>query len=97
MVYTQFTHDLSNNDYVSLFGVGGMTELNGNTFKVSQATTNSFALHDYDATSLDSDADGSGGIVRKIELKYTRGSHTHVRSVIHLPEANIFPITVTVS
>jgi hypothetical protein len=44
VVTTATGHGLSNGDSVYITGVGGMTELNGNTYAVTSVTSNTFAL-----------------------------------------------------
>ena len=45
-VVTAAAHGLSNGDTVEIVGVGGMTQLNGKTFTVANAATNTFTLVD---------------------------------------------------
>ncbi|HEV7228484.1 ubiquitin-activating E1 FCCH domain-containing protein [Brevundimonas sp.] len=52
VVITSANHGLSNNDYVYFSDVGGMTELNGDTFLVGNATTNTFTIDLQASSSL---------------------------------------------
>lgn len=59
----------SNGDWVFFSGVGGMTQLNGNTYIVAAAGAGSFALHDLNGNPVNSTAYGvytSGGTVSRI-------------------------------
>ena len=49
---TANNHGLSNNDYVRLTDIGGMTALNNQTFLVGNATTNSYTIDPSDTTTL---------------------------------------------
>jgi len=44
VVITSANHGLSNNDYVYITDVGGMTQINGDTFLVGNATTNTYTI-----------------------------------------------------
>ena len=44
VVITAAGHGFSNGDFVYIDGVNGMTQLNGNTYKVASASSNTFAL-----------------------------------------------------
>ena len=70
VVITSVAHGLSNENEVKITGVIGMTELNGNTYKIANKATDTFELTDPDD---DSNIDGtsfteysSGGFARKI-------------------------------
>jgi hypothetical protein len=52
VVITSANHGLSNNDYVYFTDVGGMTELNGDTFLVGNVTTNTFTIDMQASSSL---------------------------------------------
>lgn len=56
VVVTSASHGLSNGDEVYITGVAGMTELNGRSFLVASATTNTFALQDLNGDNVN----GSG-------------------------------------
>lgn len=69
-VVTATAHGYSTGDWVKISGVGGMTRLNGQTFRVGATTTDTFALQNplteaaYDTSGLD--AYTSGGVVARI-------------------------------
>jgi hypothetical protein len=68
-VVTSVAHGYSDNDDVFIESVGGMTELNGRTFRVDVLTTDTFSLLDLDGTNIDSTGYGtytSGGTAKKI-------------------------------
>lgn len=71
VVVTAVAHGFSNADEVKITGVEGMTELNGNTYKIANVATDTFELTDEDTFA---DVDGSdytaydeGGYARKIQ------------------------------
>ena len=51
-VVTATAHDFNNGESVTISGVVGMTELNGNTYTVANATANTFELQGVDSTSF---------------------------------------------
>ena len=59
----------NNGDWVYVTGVGGMTQLNGNTYIVAGATSGSFQINDLNGNPVDSSAYGaytSGGTFARI-------------------------------
>lgn len=59
----------ANGNWVFFSGVGGMTQLNGNTYIVASVGAGSFALHDLNGNAVDSTAYGvytSGGTASRI-------------------------------
>lgn len=67
-VVTSTGHGLSNGDTITIRNVVGMTELNGNRYKVANKTDNTFELTDEDDADIDSTAYGvylSGGEARE--------------------------------
>lgn len=59
----------ANGDWVFILGVGGMTQLNGNTYIVASAGAGSFALNDLNGNPVNSAAFGtytSGGTVSRL-------------------------------
>jgi hypothetical protein len=84
VVITATSHGFSNGDYVKIDNVVGMTELNGNTYKVADKTDHTFEL----TTTADVDVDGtaytayqSGGEVRKKVTAISGLSHLEGESV----------------
>lgn len=59
-VITCTGHDFEEGDLVYISGVGGMTQLNGNTYVVTGVTKDTFALKDTDSTSYSTYT--SGGV-----------------------------------
>jgi hypothetical protein len=51
VVITSAAHGLSAGDRVTIAAVGGMTELNGNTYTIEYVTTNTFALKGIDGSA----------------------------------------------
>jgi hypothetical protein len=68
-VVTISSHGYSNGDHVIISSVGGMTEVNGKTFKVNNVTTNTFELQNVDGVNVNTSAFTtytSGGVANKI-------------------------------
>lgn len=68
VVITALSHGFSNGDTVRIDDVEGMTELNGNTYKVANKTTDTFELTNTSDVNIDGSAYNaykSGGKVRK--------------------------------
>ena len=68
-VVTSNGHGFSNGDFVNIYGVVGMTEINNTTFKVSNKSTNTFELQNVDGTNINSTnftTYSSGGIINRI-------------------------------
>ena len=71
-VVTASTHGFSNDDFVILSSVAGMTEVNGITYKVANKTTNTFELNDVDGNAVNTSTSGpystytSGGVANRI-------------------------------
>lgn len=55
-VITDNAHGYSNGDWVYLFGIGGMTQLNGQTLVVAGKTTNTYTLTDVYGNAIDTTA-----------------------------------------
>lgn len=53
VVVTSAAHPFFDGDIIYISGVGGMTQLNGNYYKVSAATTNTFALQTVAGVNVD--------------------------------------------
>ena len=53
-VVTATSHGYNNGDHVIISTVTGMVEVNGKTFQVANATTNTFELQDVDGNNIDS-------------------------------------------
>ena len=91
-VVTSAAHGLSNGDWVEVEGIGGMTQLNGNTYIVAGVTTNTFTLTDLFGNAIDTTSYGvftSGGTFSRLYtiaspyadtdlylLKYTQSADT---------------------
>ena len=66
VVITAASHGLSDGDVIAISGVGGMVELNGNTYTVAGATTNTFQLSGINGTGYTTYT--SGGQVARPKL-----------------------------
>lgn len=85
-VVTATSHGFSDGDEVLITDVLGMTEVNGNTYTVSNATANTFELQDLEDTPADIDGSGftayvSGGEVRKYVTTVSGAWHLEGESV----------------
>ncbi len=54
IVITAVAHGFSDGEIIGVFNVAGMTELNGNTYKVSSSTDDTFELTDFSDVDIDS-------------------------------------------
>lgn len=66
-VVTSAAHGYSNGDQVAISGVRGMTRINGRTFTVAGATTNTFQLAGLDTSAMAAYA-GGGDAARIVEV-----------------------------
>ena len=79
VVTTSGSHGLENGDDVYISGVVGMTELNGQVFKVSNKGTTTFELTDSTGTNVDTTSYttySSGGSVFPMFIRITNGHAT---------------------
>ena len=60
VVITSASHGLNNGNKIVISGVVGMTELNGNTYYVQNATTNTFSLSSNTDPASTTNVDGTG-------------------------------------
>lgn len=68
-VFTSAAHGYSNGDWIFIVGVGGMTNFNGLTWIVQNATTNTFTVTDLFGTAIDTttfSAYTSGGTAARL-------------------------------
>ena len=100
VVITAASHGFSNGDLVDIKGVVGMTEINGNYYKVADQTTNTFELTNQ-TTGVDVNGSAytaydSGGEVRKGVTTITGLSHLEGVTVQIVGNGAVFPdATVT--
>lgn len=83
VVVTSAAHGFSDGDIVFISGVTGMTQLNGNTYVVSNKAANTFELKDLDGTDVNGTAFGvfSGtAIVSQFTTDSITGIHTYYDS-----------------
>jgi hypothetical protein len=80
-VVTATAHGFSDGDFIQISGVSGMTQVNGETFKIANTTTNTFELQTLNGTDIDSTgytAYSSGGTATQIdsilETAYSTGT-----------------------
>jgi hypothetical protein len=92
VVITATAHGRSNGDVIRIADVVGMTELNGNQYKVANATANTFELTDL----LDQDVDGtgftaysSGGTAQFATTSITNLHHLEGETVVALADGNV--------
>ena len=105
VVITSASHGFANGDKVGLFGLGGMTEVNGRTFSVANATTNTYELSGEDGTGHTTYTDSGkaypteagtafkayveGGEVRVASLTFTGLEHLIGATVQVLADGNV--------
>jgi fibronectin type 3 domain-containing protein len=81
---TAAAHGLSDGDDIKIFGVSGMTELNGNTYEVAAASADFFSLLDTAGASVDGSAYTAyteGGEVHKIVTTISGLDHLALETV----------------
>lgn len=107
IVITSVAHGYSDDDWVFFDDVGGMTELNGQTWIVANKTADTFELTDLFGTPLDSSAFGvytSGGTAQRIYtvvspyaaidlpfLKYTQSADTMTLTCVNQQTNTEYP------
>jgi hypothetical protein len=99
VVITIAGHGYSDDDLVDISGVVGMTELNGNRYKVANKDTNTFELTRYD-TGDNIDGTGfttyvSGGKSRKAKTTIDGLDHLEGEAVIGLSNGGVISGTVS--
>jgi hypothetical protein len=101
-IVTAAAHGFANGDWVKPFNIAGMTELNADTFQVSNVTTNTFQLNDHTGAAVDTTAYGtyvSGGSFYRIYTLATPYASTDLatlkafqsKSLIRLTSNNFQP------
>ena len=98
VVVTSTAHGMSDGDLVDISAIVGMTELNGNRYKVANKSANDFELTDQND---DSDIDGtaytayvSGGIAKKAVTILSGLDHLEGEIVAVLADGNVDTATV---
>lgn len=83
-VVTSAGHGFSNGDKVRIDGIVGMSQLNGNLYKVKNVAANTFELTDYDGNNINSSSFStyvSGGSARKLVTSISGLSHLEGQTV----------------
>ncbi len=101
LVITAPSHGLSNGDQVKIDNVVGMTQLNGKSYLVAGADTNTFHLHTLTGVEVDGSEYPvyiSGGEVRKMVtdisgLLYLAGETVQVQTDGNVPVVNSFVVS----
>jgi Ubiquitin-activating enzyme E1 FCCH domain len=86
-VITSTAHGLSTNDIVKLTGIGGMTELNGNTYRVLSIGANTFSLTNLQGGSVNTTSFGaytSGGVFTQVGTSRTGTAALSTSNVLTL-------------
>lgn len=95
VVLTITGHGLSNGDIIAISDVAGMTDINGNQYKVAGVTTNTVQLTDaVDGSNIDGtefDAYVSGGYARKCFNTFTGLDYLNGMTVSILGDGFVFP------
>ena len=93
IVVTAVAHGFSNGDYVDIQDIVGMTELNGNRYKVANKTTDTFELVNMDDnTNINGTAYTSyisGGVVRKAVHTVSGLNHLEGKIVSILADGSV--------
>lgn len=100
-VVTSTGHNLSNTDLIDVEKVEGMTEVNGNRYKVKNVTANTFELtNPANDANIDSSAFGvwrEGGVFRKAESSFTGLDHLEGETVSVLADGSVISPSPTVT
>ena len=88
-VVTASSHPFSDGDIIRITGVGGMTEVNGNVYKVANSAANTFELNDRSDNNIDTSAFTAyttGGQVRERVTSISGLDHLEGETVTVLGE-----------
>lgn len=101
VVVSATAHPFSNDDFVRITGVEGMTELNGNVYMVKNKAANTFELYLIDGTT---ELNGSGfsaytggGTVQKVVKSISGLSHLEAKTVHLLADGATHPTETVAS
>ena len=95
-VVTSAAHSYANGDWVYISGVVGMTEVNGRTFKVAGAATNTFQLQEVDGTNVNSTSYSnytSAGTAARVYTLATPYAHTDLPLLKYKQSADVMTLT----
>lgn len=100
-VVTAAAHGFSNGDLIYFYGVGGMTQLNGNLYEIANVTANTFELSGINSTAYGTYTSGGTASPSRVpKLSTTSGSSTvSVTLQDHGVSQNdkvVFPLSTTV-
>lgn len=93
-VVTANSHGFSDGDKVLISGVIGMTDVNGESYLVSNSSTNTFELQDLDGNDIDASSFSayvSGGEVRKYVTTISNLNHLEGATVSVLADGAVRP------
>ncbi len=100
VVVTAPTHGFSDGDTIKIYEILGMTELNGNTYKIKNKTANTFELTDEDDVNINGsafEAYVANGIVRKKVSTITGLDHLEGETVSILADGSVLTDEVVVN
>lgn len=100
VVITSASHGFANGDSVRIDGVAGMTQLNGNTYKVAGVATNTFQLQDLSGNNVNGVVYAtyvSGGEARKKVTSVGGLAHLEGETVKILADGAVHPDRVVAS
>jgi hypothetical protein len=95
VVVTSTAHGLSDGDDVRIVRVSGMTELNGNSYKLGEVTTNTFELAAIDGPSVTAITRANPGSVTSVAHGLSTNDEVHFHGVGGMTEVNGNGYTVT--
>lgn len=95
-VITSNAHGYSNNDLIFLNNIGGMTQLNGGTYTVANATANTFTLKDQFGANVDTTHFGvytSGGTAARIYTLVSPYAEADLVAIKYTQSADVMSLT----
>ena len=95
-VVTSASHGYNNGDEVFLYSVGGMTQVNGRSFVVTNKTTNTFELYDSFGNAVDTSGFGaytSGGTAARVYEIATPYAEADLATLLYSQNADTMYIT----
>lgn len=96
VITTSSAHGFSNDDLVVFDGVKGMTDLNGNTYRVAEVTSTTFELAAVEGKSISAATKANPGQITITGHGFSTGDEIHFHDVNGMTELNGNGYTVTV-
>ncbi len=96
VVVTATSHGFSDGDLIRIVRVKGMTELNGNTYKIGEVAAHTFELAAVDGSLVTAVTKANPGSVTSADHGFSTGDEVHFHAVGGMTELNANGFTVTV-